>query len=124
MHCIVRSVDRSLIDGKADRVVARSPHGEFAVMEGHAPLLAVLVPGVIRILMDGVDHSIVCKGGTFNLSEGDATLLVERPYLLEEIEPTTIKAEIADLQSKEAGTSHLEEIAYLELLCRVKETYA
>jgi len=124
MHCIVRSADRTLIDGEADRVVARSPHGEFAVMEGHAPLLAVLVPGVIRVQIQGADHAIVCKGGTFHLSEGNATLLVERPYLMEEVEPSILKAQIADFQAQDPTESQREEIAYLELLCRVKETYA
>jgi len=124
MHCIVRSADRTLVDGNAERIVARSPHGEFAVMDGHAPILAVLVPGVIRVQIDGAEHAIVCKGGTFSLADKSVTVLVERPYTLEEIDPDSLQVQLAKLQSEEPSASLSEEIAYLELLCRVKETHA
>ncbi|MCK5246727.1 F0F1 ATP synthase subunit epsilon [Candidatus Bipolaricaulota bacterium] len=124
MHCTVRSADRTLVDGNAERIVARSPHGEFAVMDGHAPILAVLVPGVIRLQLDGEEHAIVCKGGTFSLADKSVTVLVERPYTLEEIDPDFLRTQLAKLQAEEPSASLSEEIAYLELLCRVKETHA
>lgn len=124
MHCTVRSADRTLVDGNAERIVARSPHGEFAVMDGHAPILAVLVPGVIRLQIDGEELIIVCKGGTFSLADKSVTVLVEQPYTLEEIEPDSLHIQLAKLQASESSPSLSEEIAYLELLCRVKETHA
>ena len=124
MHCTVRSADRTLVDGNAERIVARSPHGEFAVMDGHAPILAVLVPGVIRLQIDGAAHAIVCKGGTFSLADKSVSVLVERPYTLEEIDPDSLQVQLAELQAEEPSASLLEEIAYLELLCRMKETHA
>lgn len=124
MHCIVRSADRTLVDGNAERIVARSPHGEFAVMDGHAPILAVLVPGVIRLQIDGEERVIVCKGGTFSLADKSVTVLVEQPYTLEEIDPDSLRVQLAKLQAEEPSASLSEEIAYLELLCRVKETHA
>ena len=124
MHCTVRSADRTLVDGNAERIVARSPHGEFAVMDGHAPILAVLVPGVIRLQIDGEERVIVCKGGTFSLADKSVTVLVERPYTLEEIDPDFLQIQLAKLQAEEPSASLSEEIAYLELLCRVKETHA
>ena len=124
MHCTVRSADRTLVDGNAERIVARSPHGEFAVKDGHAPIRAVLVPGVIRLQIDGTERAIVCKGGTFSLADKSVTVLVEQPYTLEEIDPDSLQAQLAKLQSEEPSASLSEEIAYLELLCRVKETHA
>ncbi|MBU1048448.1 F0F1 ATP synthase subunit epsilon [Candidatus Bipolaricaulota bacterium] len=124
MDCIVRSADRTLIEGNAERIVARSPHGEFAVLDGHAPILAVLVPGIIRVLANGTERVIVCKGGTFNLEDQRATVLVEQPYALEEIHADTLRARIAILQAEPQSASISEEIAYLELVCRIKETHA
>lgn len=124
MHCVVRSADRTLVDGNAERIVARSPHGEFAVMDGHAPILAVLVPGVIRLLIDGAERAIACKGGTFSLADKSVTVLVEQPYAVEEIDTAVLQAQLAELQSEEPSTSLSEQIAYLELLCRVKENHA
>jgi len=125
MHCIVRSADRTLYIGDTERIVARSPHGEFAVLNGHAPILAVLVPGVIRLQTAEGELVVVCKGGTFNLADNHATVLVERPYKLDEIDLSAIREQLATLQTdKASGGIDLEEVTYLELLCRVKETHA
>lgn len=124
MHCIIRSADRTLYAGEAERIVARSPHGEFAVLDGHAPILAVLIAGVIRLLAGETEHVFVCKGGTFNLVDNQATILVERPFTLEEIDPVAIREQLAATQTESPSeTSDQDEAAYLELLCRVKESH-
>ncbi|MFC2105988.1 FoF1 ATP synthase subunit delta/epsilon [Candidatus Bipolaricaulota bacterium] len=124
MHCIVRSADRTFYNGDAERIVARSPHGEFAVMNGHAPILAVLVTGVIRLQAAGAEHTFVCKGGTFTLADNQATVLVERPFTLEEIDPVAIREQLTSLRNVESsGGIDSEEVSYLEHLCRVKERH-
>lgn len=125
MYCILRSVDRTLYEGDTERIVARSPHGEFAVMDGHAPILAVLVPGVIRLQTAGTERTFVCKGGTFNLADNHATVLAEQPCALEEIDPSSIREQLTTLQTEGLSAEiDSEEVAYLELLCRVKESHA
>ena len=124
MHCILRSADRTLYDDDAERIVARSPHGEFAVLDGHAPIIAVLVPGVIRLQAAGTEHTFICKGGTFSLADNHVTVLVERPYKLEEIDLVAIREQLTALQTDEPSEEiDSEEIAYLELLCQVKERH-
>lgn len=124
MYCVVRSADRTLYEGDAERIVARSPHGEFAVMNGHAPILAVLATGVIRLRVAETEHAFVCKGGTLDLRDNHATILIERPYTLEEINPVAIREQLATLQIDESSEAiDSEEVAYLELLCRVKENH-
>jgi F-type H+-transporting ATPase subunit epsilon len=124
MQCTVRSVDRTVFEGEADRIVARTPHGEFAVLNGHAPLVAVLVPGVIRLHVSGTEQILVTRGGTLELADGRAVLLVERPYPLEEIDTAVLREEIDSLRNKEeAEDADAREAEYLELLCRVKESH-
>jgi len=125
MHCIVRSADRMMIEGDAERIVARSPHGEFAVMEGHAPILAVLVPSVVRVQIGGTEQVIAIKSGTFNMADNHVTILVEQPYKLEDIVIDDLTEQLTALRAQEPLTAAmLEEIAYLELLCHVKEPHA
>jgi F-type H+-transporting ATPase subunit epsilon len=125
MHCVVRSADRTLYEGDADRIVARSPHGEFAVLSGHAPILAVLAAGALRIQDAEAEHVFVCKTGTFSLAHKQATILVERAYKLEEIDVVALREQLAHAQE---GTPvepiDSEEATYLELLCQVKERHA
>ena len=125
MHCIVRSADRTIVDSDVQRIVARSPHGEFAVMDGHAPILAVLVPSVVRVQMDGREQAIAIKGGTFHVENNNATLLVERPYKPDEIDVNSLNEELAALRAHEPVTAAIsEDISYLELLCHTKEPHA
>jgi len=123
MHCTVRSADRTLYDGDAHHVVARSPHGEFAVMDNHAPLLAVLAPGVVRIhATDAVETRLVCSGGTFDFSDNRATVLVERPQPVDEIDVAGVRDRLSALRSEaSADIDSSNEVAYLELLLHAKE---
>ena len=49
MNCRVLCGDETLYEGEATLVVARSDDGEFAVMDGHEPMLAALRPGALRV---------------------------------------------------------------------------
>jgi F-type H+-transporting ATPase subunit epsilon len=124
MHCTIRSADRTYYEDEADLIVARSPHGEFAVMDGHADLLAVLTSGVLRWKRAGVEHAIVCQGGTLSLTGNRATLLVERPYRMDEIDLAAVRAQLETLRTEPPSGPHVaHDIAYLELVCRAKETH-
>ncbi len=121
MRCTVRSASRVVFDGEAERIVARSPHGEFAVLDGHAPLLAVLVPGVVRLQSGDREVVIVCRGGTVNVAPDQAALLVEDPYTLDEIDTDAVRARLAEM---EADDSPQEDVRYLQLLCETKDRHA
>ena len=86
MQCTVQSADRTFFDGEAVMVVARSERGEFAVMEGHAPLLATLPSGPLRVQTAGGEQVFACFGGTLRVTEvADVAVLVEDAVPLEEI---------------------------------------
>lgn len=49
MHVSIVSPEKKVWEGEAEMVVARSPEGEFAILRGHIPFLAALVPGLVKI---------------------------------------------------------------------------
>lgn len=49
MDVLIVTAEKEIYRGKAYKVVAPSESGEIAIMVGHAPLLAILRPGEIRI---------------------------------------------------------------------------
>ena len=49
MNVSIVSPEEKVWEGDADMVVARSPEGEFGVMNNHIPFLAALVPGVVAV---------------------------------------------------------------------------
>ena len=51
----VVSAERSIWQGKAKSIVAKTPDGEIGVLPGHSPVLALLLEAPLRIeTVDGV----------------------------------------------------------------------
>jgi len=75
LHCQLCSPDRTFYEGEATSVTARSPSGEFAVLPHHAPLLAELAAGPIRIQTASGERQFACFGGTLAV-EGDRMVIL------------------------------------------------
>ena len=54
--------------GEADMVVARSPEGEFAILRGHIPFLAALVPGRLAVVSGDDRKEFFVPGGFLEAS--------------------------------------------------------
>ncbi|BAF70328.1 ATP synthase F1 subunit epsilon [Nitratiruptor sp. SB155-2] len=81
-----------IFQGDVKSVTFPGEEGEFGVLPKHASLLSLLKPGVIEIeLPDGKKESIVINWGHVNVSENQATALVEGAVPLE----GTTESEIA-----------------------------
>jgi F-type H+-transporting ATPase subunit epsilon len=62
------SPESEVWQGEADLVVARSPEGEFGIMNGHIPFLAALVPGRVRVISGGDSEEFFVPGGFLDAS--------------------------------------------------------
>jgi F-type H+-transporting ATPase subunit epsilon len=62
------SPETKVWEGDADLVVARSPEGEFGIMNGHIPFLAALVPGRVRVVSGGDAEEFFVPGGFLEAS--------------------------------------------------------
>jgi F-type H+-transporting ATPase subunit epsilon len=68
MDVSIVSPERELWHGDAEMVVARSPEGEFAIMNGHIPFLAALVPWRVTVVSGGSRESFFVPGGFLEAS--------------------------------------------------------
>ena len=60
--------EEALYEGEAELVIARSPEGEFGIMNGHIPFLAALVPGLVTVVRGGERRSWIVPGGFLEAS--------------------------------------------------------
>jgi F-type H+-transporting ATPase subunit epsilon len=60
--------EEALYEGEAELVIARSPEGEFGIMNGHVPFLAALVPGLVTVVRGGDRRSWIVPGGFLEAS--------------------------------------------------------
>ena len=68
MDVSIVSPEERVWQGDADRVVARSPEGEFAILRGHIPFLAALVPGRLAIVSGDERKEFFVPGGFLEAS--------------------------------------------------------
>jgi F-type H+-transporting ATPase subunit epsilon len=68
MNVSIVSPEKKVWEGEADMVVARSPEGEFAILRGHIPFLAALVPGSVRVTSGTSRDAFFVSGGVLEAS--------------------------------------------------------
>lgn len=78
------SADREIWSGSAAMVVAKTSVGEIGLLAGHEPLLAIVVPGEIRIT-DTEGNKVVAQSdeGGFLSMESDVVTVVVRDATLQ-----------------------------------------
>jgi F-type H+-transporting ATPase subunit epsilon len=68
MDVRIVSPEKRVWEGEADLVVARSPEGEFGIMQGHIPFLAALVPGRVSVVSGGDREEFFVPAGFLEAS--------------------------------------------------------
>ncbi len=90
------SPERRLASVAASEVNIPGADGDLTAMEGHAPTITTLRPGVLRAhAADGV-KSYVVTGGFAEITATGVSVLAERAIPLEEVTPALMDAMIAD----------------------------
>ena len=101
--------EEALYEGEAELVIARSPEGEFGIMNGHIPFLAALVPGLVTVVHGGDRRSWIVPGGFLEASgsASDYHVIV----LADDAEDAgDIDAEEAKRRIQEAQKKHEEDV--------------
>lgn len=75
----VVSSEKSLYEGEAALVVAPGEAGELGILPGHAPLLARIKPGVLKIVPPegGEEEFIYVSGGVLEAQPDKITILAD-----------------------------------------------
>jgi F-type H+-transporting ATPase subunit epsilon len=105
MDVSIVSPEQELWHGDAEMVVARSPEGEFAIMNGHIPFLAALVPWRVTVVSGSSRESFFVPGGFLEASgsSDDYHVIV----LADDAEP--ISDDLAEVQRRVDDTRRAEE---------------
>ena len=70
MSVSIVSAEEAVWRGEAEMVIARSPEGEFAILNDHIPFLAALVPGRVSIVSGNERDEYFVSGGFLEASRG------------------------------------------------------
>lgn len=124
LHFELVSPERLLLSENVDMVTVPGSEGDFGVLAGHAPLMAVLRPGVINVDDAGrPQQRIFVRGGFAEVTPAGLTILAENAIPLAELDGAALDAEIANAQddvndanSDGARLTAQEKLDHLKLL--------
>lgn len=78
----VISPERVIFEGEADSVIAPAHDGELGILRGHAPLMALLGQGNLRVRRGNDTESFAVAGGFLQVVDNTVTVLSERAETL------------------------------------------
>ena len=90
------SPERRLASVAATEVNIPGADGDLTAMEGHAPTITTLRPGVLKVVSNEGAKSFVVTGGFAEISATSVSVLAERAVPVEELNATLMDQLIAD----------------------------
>ena len=90
------SPERRLASVQASEVQIPGADGDLTAMEGHAPTITTLRPGILKALSPEGAKAYVVTGGFAEINATGVSVLAERAVPLDEVTPALLDQLIAD----------------------------
>jgi F-type H+-transporting ATPase subunit epsilon len=116
------AADRTVWSGQATMVIARTTEGDVGVMRNHAPLLSLLVPGVVEIrAVEGDDQVAAVDGGFLSVANNRVSILSEHTVLSHDIDVEQARADLEAAESDHESDDAQERAKRAEARIRAVE---
>lgn len=92
------SPERILMSVDAEQVIVPGAEGQFTVLQGHAPVISTLLPGVIHVTTAGAKKAIFVRSGFAEVTADQLTVLAERAFIVDEVDPRQLDDELEAAQ--------------------------
>ena len=138
MQLEIVAAEENIFSGEAEFVVLRSEGGELGILPRHAPLLAKLVPGAVRIINDEgkKEESYFVSGGMVEIQPNMITVLADTVMRASDLDEKAAheameraKSTLADPARKmgtdyaKARTALAEAAAQIQMLQRMRRAH-
>ena len=94
------SPDKLLFGGQVEQVDVPGLEGDFGVLSGHAPIVAVLRPGIVTAMAGTNREKYVVFGGLAEFAEEELTILADAATSTEELDIAELTSRIEDMKQK------------------------
>jgi F-type H+-transporting ATPase subunit epsilon len=89
------SPERVLLSADAEQVVLPGTEGDFAVLAGHAPVIATLRPGLLDVQLAGSKRKLYVSGGFAEVEPDRLTVLAPKALDGDQVDRAAVAAELA-----------------------------
>ena len=115
IRCEIVSQDRTVFQGDVDMIVLPGVAGEMGILPHHAPVLALLKYGVIKIRHTGKEELFAVAGGIAEVQPDIVTILANAAENVEEIDITRAQAAKKRAEEALAKLKPEDQDAYLKI---------
>jgi F-type H+-transporting ATPase subunit epsilon len=102
-HFDLVSPEKLAFSGEVDQVDVPGIEGDFGVLAGHAPVVAVIRPGILTVITGGAQQKIVVLGGIAEVSEKGLTVLADVATSVAELDAALFAQTVSSMESALAG---------------------
>lgn len=99
-HFDLVSPEKLAFSGEVDQVDVPGVEGDFGVLAGHAPVVAVIRPGILTVTSGGSHQKIIVLGGIAEVSEKGLTVLADVATSLDELDRAKFAEQISEMEAK------------------------
>ena len=99
-HFDLVSPEKLAFSGEVDQVDVPGVEGDFGVLAGHAPIVAVIRPGILTITSGGTQHKVIVLGGLAEMSDKGLTVLADVATSTEDLDRALFAETIAGMETK------------------------
>ena len=99
-HLDLVSPEKLAFSGEVDQVDVPGFEGDFGVLAGHAPVVAVLRPGILTIITGGARQKVIVTGGLAEVSEKGLTVLADVATSIQELDQAQFADKISEMEEK------------------------
>jgi F-type H+-transporting ATPase subunit epsilon len=97
-HFDLVSPEKLAYSGEVDQVDIPGVEGDFGVLAGHAPVVAVIRPGILTVTVGGKHEKIIVLGGLAEVSEKGLTVLADTATSVAELDKAAFADKISDME--------------------------
>ena len=111
-HFELASPEQLVFAGEVEHVVVPGSEGEFGVLAHHAPLIALLRPGILKILGPN-EQQFVVRGGFAEVNPSGLTVLADFAVAVDDLDRDVLAGQIKDLEEDvaDAPEGHMRDHA-------------
>jgi len=104
-HFDLVSPERLVFSGEVEQVDVPGSEGDFGVLAHHAPLIAMLKPGILTVRGAGETKRIVVVGGIAEVNGQGLTVLADMAVPVEEFDRSSLADQIKDAEEDVADAA-------------------
>ncbi len=123
-HFDLVSPEKMVFSDEVEQVDVPGAEGDFGVLAHHAPLIAMLKPGILTIRGPGEARRIVVVGGFAEVNDQGLTVLADMAVPIDEFDRASLASQIKDAEedatdatdddARDAARQKLEQLKALD----------